>query len=172
MSLPRLRVQTLLAAIVAEAALAHAVVLPWRLAGSDSGRSAQEPPTQREADALRLPGSPDPPGSRAPAPRARGAAPSGEGPPEPRAGAGRASPGAHGASRLGERGHLRRHGSTFKKVKPLIRIPGNVSRWQHPLNLVEELGFHKQLGGSFSLMCTLQLEQIAPWQRVFDFSFA
>lgn len=70
-----------------------------------------------------------------------------------------------------EQGHLHRHRSTFKKVKPLIRIPGNVSRWQRSLNLVEELGFHKQLGGSFSLMCTLQMDQVAPWQRVFDFSF-
>lgn len=70
-----------------------------------------------------------------------------------------------------ENGHLHKHKSTFKKVMPLIRIPGNVSRWQHSLNLVDGLGFHKQLGGSFSLMCTLQMDQIAPWQRVFDFSF-
>jgi len=78
---------------------------------------------------------------------------------------GKAGKGVH------ELGHTRKHRSTYKTVKPLIRIPGNVSRWQHPLNLVDELGFHKQLGGSFSFMCTLQMDQIAPWQRVFDFSF-
>lgn len=63
------------------------------------------------------------------------------------------------------------HEKHFSRVKPLLRIPGNASRWGHPINLVDELGFHKQLGGAFSLMCTLKLEQINAWQRVFDFSF-
>jgi len=63
------------------------------------------------------------------------------------------------------------HEKHFSRVKPLLRIAGNASRWGHPVNLVEELGFHKQLGGSFSLMCTLKMEQLNAWQRVFDFSF-
>jgi hypothetical protein len=62
-------------------------------------------------------------------------------------------------------------GKKLGRVKPLLRIPGNASRWGHPINLVEDLGFHKQLGGSFSLMCTLTMARVNPWQRIFDFSF-
>lgn len=62
-------------------------------------------------------------------------------------------------------------GKKLGRVKPLLRIPGNASRWGHPINLVEDLGFHKQLGGPFSLMCTLTMARVNPWQRIFDFSF-
>jgi len=62
-------------------------------------------------------------------------------------------------------------GKKLGRAKPLLQIPGNVSRWGHPINLVEELGFHKQLGGAFSLMCTVTMAKVNPWQRIFDFSF-
>merc|ERR1719356_665352 len=153
MSCLRPRVQALLAAIVTRAALSLGMVRPWQLARSGQGRFEQDSLLQRDE------------GDLAPQVKGTGSRESGW----PLAGA---STSMEHKVKLAEQGHVRKHKSTFKRVKPLIQIPGNVSRWQHPLNLVEELGFHKQLGGSFSLMCTLQLEQIAPWQRVFDFSFA
>lgn len=164
----------LLAAIVARSALSLSV-MPWQLGRSDQGAGSSlvgswQRPQERTSLLQREVGG----GAGS---RESGWPLGGTGRPaeHKRAQAqAQAPPGGTGTGThdLHEQGHVRKKKTKFQKVKPLIQIPGNVSRWQHPLNLVEELGFHKQLGGSFSLMCTLQLEQIAPWQRVFDFSFA
>jgi len=75
-----------------------------------------------------------------------------------------------GASGNGSRKHGQTGSGKLSRAKPLLRIQGNISRG-HPVNLVEGFGFHKQLGGSFSLMCTVMMAKVNPWQRVFDFSF-
>jgi len=163
MSCLRPRVQALLAAIVTRAALSLGVVRPWQLARSDQERIPQE------QDSFISAGNDY-------APQVEGTGSRESGWPQLRTSmehkVNLASTSMDHKVKLAEQGHARKHKSTFKRVKPLIQIPGNVSRWQRSLNLVDEMGFHKQLGGSFSLMCTLQMEQISPWQRVFDFSFA
>jgi len=56
---------------------------------------------------------------------------------------------------------------SFSSIKPLV---------EHPVPFTEELPvdvspiFACRLGGEFSFMCTLRMDGIGPWSRIFDFS--
>jgi len=63
-----------------------------------------------------------------------------------------------------------REASPWQTTPPVLSLPGPFGE-DNPVNLVEH-GLTQWLGGAFSFMVTLQMDDLNEWSRIFDFSLA